>query len=86
MFATAFLALMLAASPGASIHDHRVQARDVDANYVRVVAADGTVTLAGHDKRTNRPFQFKVKEGRVRGWVGSEYIAFPVSEALPSRP
>ena len=56
----------------------------VEADFVRIVAPDGTVTLHGQDN-DGTPFRYTVKDGVVRGWVGNRPVKFPLSEAKAER-
>ena len=56
----------------------------VEADYVRTVTPDGTVTLQGRDQ-SGTPFRYTVKDGVVRGWVGNRPVKFPLSEAQAER-
>lgn len=81
MIITAFLsaALMLSSVPAPTVS--AVPANGVEASYVRKVAADGTIILSGQDHRDGQPFRFTVKDGQVRGWIGNQWVSFPLSEA-----
>lgn len=85
MIITALLssALVLSPAPAASVSSVRVH--DVEASYVRSIAADGTVTLSGQDNRTGKVFRLTVRDGFVRGWIGNRHVEFLQSEAKAAR-
>lgn len=76
----------IALSPAPATTVAHVRAPEVEADYVRTVAPDGTVILKGQDSLTGRRFRFTIKNGVVRGWVGNEPVQFPLSEATTEQP
>jgi hypothetical protein len=72
------------ASSASSIPEVRVDG--AEAEYVRKVADDGTIILAGRENRGGQSFRFMVKDGVVRGWVGNRWVKFPLSEATKAHP
>ena len=86
MIITALLSGALMLSPASTAAVSRVRVHDGEASYVRTVAPDGAVTLSGQDQRTGKVFRFTIRDGTVRGWVGSDPVSFPLSEAVKQRP
>ena len=71
--------LLALATPAGSVAD--VTPRYLDANgvravYTRSVDSDGTVHLRGVYKNNRSRFNFKVKDGRVRGTINGGYYEF----------
>ena len=85
MIITALLSSALALTPAPATSISRVRVHDVEASYVRSVAADGTLTLSGQDNRTGKAFRLTVRDGFVRGWIGNRHVQFPLSEAKGAR-
>jgi len=84
MLFTALFSSALALSPAAASPVSSERVHTVDADFVRTVAPDGTVTLHGQDN-DGTPFRYTVKDGVVRGWVGNRPVKFPLSEAKAER-
>ena len=82
----ALVSSSIALSPAPAPSIAHVSAPEVEADYVRTVAPDGTVVLKGQDSLTGRRFQFTIKNGVVRGWVGNEPVQFPLSDAKTEQP
>lgn len=72
MLVTAIIAAAIAAAPA-----QPVRGSNAEADYIRTVAANGTITLRGQDKLTGKMFRYTVyKDGKVSGWVGSDHVRF----------
>jgi len=84
MLITALLSSALALSPAATSPVSRERVHTVEADFVRILAPDGTVILSGQD-HDGTPFRYTVKDGIVRGWVGDRPVKFPLSEATAER-
>jgi hypothetical protein len=84
MLITALFSSALMFSPAAAPPVSRQQVHSVEADYVRTVTPDGTVTLQGQD-RSGTLFHYTVKDGVVRGWVGNRSVHFPLPEANAER-
>jgi hypothetical protein len=84
MLITALISGVLAAAPTPLVQT--VQVHTVQADFVRKVGADGSLTLSGRDNRDGTPFRFTVRDGVVSGWVGDRPVKFPLSEATNARP
>ena len=83
LVSAALAALPAPAAPSASA-PASVRVRIAEADYVRKVAPDGSIILSGRGNDDAVPFRFTVRDGIVRGWVGSRYVRFAVSEATAS--
>ncbi len=86
MIIAALLSSALVLTPAPTASASAVRVHGAEADFVRTVAADGTVILSGRENRGGQPFRFTVRDGVVRGWVGNRWVKFPLSEAKTVRP
>ena len=86
MIIAALLSSAIVLTPAPTASASVVRVHDVEADYVRKVAADGTIILSGRENRGGQPFRYTIKDGIVRGWVGTRWVKFPLSEAKIARP
>ena len=77
MFTVILSAVALAAgSPGTP---STVEISEPRATFVQSVAEDGSVILTGQYHNSGQRFRYKVKDGKVTGWVGGKPVKFPTT-------
>jgi hypothetical protein len=82
MFAALILSGAIAAAvpPAADRPIQTIAVDGVSATYRETPRADGTVRIDGLYTDTGVPFAYIVRNGEVRGWVGTEPVRFRLAQ------